>query len=415
MSDYLTRAQILLNQSRSDQAEVELRKRLAEQPDDPVAHAFLAISLNAQGKTKEALQEAHQAVGFGPHLSFVYYVLAEVLHESDRYAEAKAAIEEAIRLDPEDADYYGRLSSIQLDLNKWNEAVSAAEEGLAIDPENVTCTNCRAIALIKLGRKTEAGEAVEAALAHDPENPITHANLGWTLLHQNKPNTAMESFREALRLDPTLEWARKGILHAMKARNPIYRLFLNYLLWMSRLSKGARWGMVIGVYFLFRILSGMNRAIPALKPILTPILILYLLFVLLTWTAQPLFNLLLRFNRFGRLALSREEIMASNWVAFFVFLALLFALAGVILDYSVLIPGAIGAFLMIVPVSGIFYAYSKKARFFLILYSLGLGLVGTAALVTGALSLAASPMLLSLFIIGFIAYFWIANIIYSIE
>ncbi|MBN2090627.1 tetratricopeptide repeat protein, partial [candidate division KSB1 bacterium] len=404
MSDYLTRAQILLNQSRDDQAEAELRKRLAEQPEDPIAHALLALSLRGQGKMNEALREARQAVGFAPHLSFVHYVLAEVLHQNEQYEDAKFAVEEAIRLDPEEADYYGRLSSIFLDLNKWKEAVEAAEQGLAMEPENVTCTNCRAIALIKLGRKIEAGESIETALSHDPENPITHANLGWTLLHQNKPAAAMESFREALRLDPMLEWARRGILHAMKARNPIYRLFLNYLLWMSRLSKGARWGLVIGVYILFRILSGVNRTIPALTPILTPLLILYLLFVLLTWTAQPLFNLLLRFNRFGRLVLSREEKMASNWVAFCVAIALLLAFAGVIWGPGILILGAIGAFLMIIPISGIFYAHSKKSRFFLILYALGMGLAGTGSLVLGLLGVGPYSALASLFLIGFVAY-----------
>ena len=34
----------------------------------------------------------------------------------------------------------------------------------------------------------------------------------------------------------------------------------------------------------------------------------------MTWISSPLFNLLLRLNRFGRLALSREQRVESSWI-----------------------------------------------------------------------------------------------------
>jgi hypothetical protein len=37
----------------------------------------------------------------------------------------------------------------------------------------------------------------------------------------------------------------------------------------------------------------------------------------MTWIASPLFNLLLRFNKFGRMALSREQRIESNWIGAF--------------------------------------------------------------------------------------------------
>src|SRR5678809_1581853 len=57
------------------------------------------------------------------------------------------------------------------------------------------------------------------------------------------------------------------------------------------------------------------NANPALAPIALPIRIIYLTLVLLTWTADPLFNLLLRLNKFGRLALTDEQRRASSWFA----------------------------------------------------------------------------------------------------
>ena len=41
---------------------------------------------------------------------------------------------------------------------------------------------------------------------------------------------------------------------------------------------------------------------------------LIIAFVMLTWIASPLFNFLLRFNRFGRLALSDDQRVASSWI-----------------------------------------------------------------------------------------------------
>jgi len=41
--------------------------------------------------------------------------------------------------------------------------------------------------------------------------------------------------------------------------------------------------------------------------------VLFYLFIYLSWTAGPMFNLLLRLDRFGRLVLSHDERVTSNW------------------------------------------------------------------------------------------------------
>ncbi|MDB5311521.1 MAG: tetratricopeptide repeat protein [Gemmataceae bacterium] len=46
---------------------------------------------------------------------------------------------------------------------------------------------------------------------------------GWALLHARQPAEALTHFREALRLDPTNEWARDGLIEALKARYWVYR------------------------------------------------------------------------------------------------------------------------------------------------------------------------------------------------
>jgi tetratricopeptide (TPR) repeat protein len=314
MSQAFDRGVILFQQGRHDLASQEFRRGLSEDPDYPLGHAFLALCLAECKQKDEALREADEAVRLAPSLALSHYARSRVLLELDRLREASLAIKEAISLDPDDADYRGLLASIEMARHRWAEALEVAESGLAIDPENTACVNLRAMALTQLGRKAEAAATLGSALADDPENAVTHANQGWAYLHQSDPKRAIEHFREALRLDPELEWARVGMIEALKAKHLIYRVMLRFFLWMGRQSTWAQWGFILGFIFGQRILNSIANDRPELAVLIVPILILSFIFLLLTWISVPLFNFLLQLNRFGRLALSREQKIEANLI-----------------------------------------------------------------------------------------------------
>jgi hypothetical protein len=90
---------------------------------------------------------------------------------------------------------------------------------------------------------------------------------------------------------------------------------LAWFLWMSRLTPGTRWGVVIGAYVGQRIVQGVARTSPELAPYLWPLLYAYFAFVVLTWLAPSFFNLLLRLDRFGWYALSTDQIRGANLLA----------------------------------------------------------------------------------------------------
>jgi tetratricopeptide (TPR) repeat protein len=188
------------------------------------------------------------------------------------------------------------------------------------------------MALVKLGRKEEAGHTIDVALTRDPDNAVTHANMGWALLESGDPEKALHHFQEALRIDPTSEWARSGIVEAMKARHIIYRWMLGYFLWMMRFSPKVQMALLFGIVIGNSVLANLAEKIPLLRPLKVPIIVCYLLFVLMTWIAQPLFNLILRLNRFGRLALSREQIVESNWLGGYLICSFVLLILGVVLS-----------------------------------------------------------------------------------
>lgn len=312
MAGHFERALVLAEQNRPEEAVAELRLHLADDPDNFLAHCQLALCLIDLKRYDEATESAQLAVHLAPDRGLPHYALATVLLKRQHLPESLRAIQQAIELDPHDPDYFATLGSIHFTESRWAEALSAAENGLAIDAEHVGCSNLRAMALVKLGRREQAGATIGAALARNPENALTHANQGWTLLEARQPVKAMEHFREALRLDPEMEWARLGIVEAMKARNFIYRWMLTWFFWMAKMPPRTQWMVLIGGYFGYRAVISIADKNSGLAPYLEPVLIAYIAFALMTWIADPLFNLVLRTSRFGRLALSREQIIASN-------------------------------------------------------------------------------------------------------
>jgi len=377
MTPQFQRALLLFQQGRHALAEPELRQVLASDPSDAHAHAMLALCLCHLEKFDDATQEAQQAIHLAPDFSFAHYALAWVLDERRRYGEALGTVKEAIRLEPEDADYRALEAQIHFHLGQWTPALAAAQAGLQFDPDHIACTNLRALALVKLGRKAEAGATLDTALARDPDNTTSHANRGWSYLEQGDPRKALEHFQESLRLDPDNEWARGGLVEALKARYFLYSWMLKWFLWMSKLSRQAQWGVVIGGYFGSRMLSGLARSHPALGPWLLPVQILYLVFVLLTWTASPLFNLLLRLNRYGRFALTDEQRTASNWFGACLLLALIALVTGLVrgLDLTFLLAALIFG-LLLIPVSAVFRCARGWPRTVMALLTLGLAAVG---------------------------------------
>ena len=359
---HFQRGSLLYHQGRYDEAAGELRQQLGQDAQDPLAHGLLALCLAEQEKFDEATHHAQQAIVVAPDQAFGHYALAQVMLHRNRLAEAQQAILEAIRCDPYEADYFAVLSSLHLQASRWKEALAAADQGLAIEPEHALSTNLRAQALVKLGDRRAASATMDQALARRPDDPYTHANQGWTLLHQGDPHKAIEHFREALRLAPDFEWAREGIVEALKARNFIYRGMLAYFLWVARLQPGVRWALVIGALFANRVIGGLARENPGLAPILYPLLFAYFGFVLMTWLAYPLFNLLLRLHPLGRHALSQDQRRGANVLAAS-FFATLAALAVAVVTGNDLVYFATVMFVLLsLPASAIYLCNSGWPR-----------------------------------------------------
>ena len=369
----------LLERRRFGEAQYQLRRVLDTDPDDAATRALLALCLVELEHLEEAAVHARRAVAVDPELSYARWALGQVLAARGRFREALPEAEAALRLEPDEPDYLALLARIQGGLGRWPRALEAADRGLAVDPDHPACVNLRALALQQTGRGSEADQAFVDAGALDPDNAFARAGRGWAALQRGTaPNDALPHFYHALQLDPTSEWARTGLLAALKARNPVYRLMLRYFLWMESLSPRTRLLVIFAGIFLFGRLRRLAEARPELAPLIYPLLGLYVLFVLLSWTADPLFDFLLRFDASGRALVTEERRGASTWVVATLAVALGAMLVGWIGGSPDALVLALVAAVMVIPIAATFQCAPGWPRTTMAAFTTAIALAGAA-------------------------------------
>lgn len=407
----LYRAQSLMELQRYDQALEMLQGVLAMNPEHGQALLMLLVCRTQLGHHQQAIELAQDLLGRFPEEPLLYQLLAANYAEEQRFDEAKRVAEQGLTIAPGDVDLLASLGQIALIKKDWPQALYYAEEALELAPEHLTALNIRLTALNKLGRKEEIRASLEDTLAADPNNPYTHNNIGWTQLEAGNHEQAKHHFAEALRLQPSLEQARIGLLESLKAKNFLYRGFLSWMFFMSKQKEQAQWFIIIGAYLGYQLLGRMT----AQYPFLLPVVYLLLLLFYLTWIIHPLSNVLIKLDRVARHALTEVESRAATIVGLGVLMG--FSLLGVylVIGNHLLLLSALFVLSIIIPMS-MYYDFIGTNRESIAWWSmLGLGALGATSLGLVALDSATSlaiwqgDVLWTGYFLGFLAYQFAAN------
>ncbi len=327
MDPIFERVIFFLDRGRYEEAEEELQRLLAANPNNGLAMGLMAQVMVQNGKKKEALGMAQRGVKANPTEPMAFYALAMAQFYNKKLEEAWASTDQGLSIDPMWDRFFMIRAQVAFQKEDWELALKQVEEGLSRNPEHTQLINFCAQALLKLNRKEEASATMDFALHREPENSYSHSNKGWVSMEQGEMDEAIDSFTEALRLDPNNGGAREGLREAIKAKNPLYRAILSYFLWMGKLQARAKWLFLIGIYVLYQLLIGIASKNPELAPYLTPLIVTYILFAFSSWLAQPISNLFLRLHPQGKHALTDEERLASTLVGGATGSSLIFILA----------------------------------------------------------------------------------------
>lgn len=402
MEAVMRRVELLLDQRRFAEARGMIMQGLADDPDQPYFNAFLAYCLRMEDRDNEALEPARRAASRAPEWPFVHYVLA-LVHEG--LGQPKLALEciaQAIQLDPVDPSHHGLQAAILFQTRQWHEAIASCLRGLAIDPRHAQCRGILTAAKNQLGQHEDVEHLVNESLRLDPENAFAFANKGWSCLRQGDPKEAIRHFKEALRLEPELEWARHGALESLKARNIAYRGLLAFFFKMGTLPQSAQAGIMIGLFVVYRLVRAVGQNNPSLQPYVTPLVIAYLLFCYATWVGTSLANCALLFHPFGRLAMTRQEKQNALALGGVLFGGIACIAAGIVQDRFEIL-GLGGLLVMItLPLVGTQNAGTARGR------TIGIAMTG-AILAFGLLGLFVAPHLTIVALILWAAYVWVVG------
>lgn len=406
-TDLTARARLLMQQRRYADAEKELSNLLAQNPNDAQILGLAAEVNLQQDKLINAQSIIGAAIAIEPDNALLFYIKSRIEIHLDNYQAAEKSIRQSIELEPLDADYFACLANIKIARKDFEEALQYANKALELDAENLLALNTRSTALNKLNRAEESFQTIEGALREDPNNAYTHANYGWALLEKGNHKKALEHFKESLKNDPSFEYAQSGMREAIKATNIVYRLFLRYSFWIGNLKGRSQWAAIVGIMIGFRILRTLAAQDTVLRPVLIPITIVVGLLLFSTWILEPLSNLILRFNRYGNLLLSKDE----KWNASLVGASLLLGLIGIAIYMFTWQQtfAALGVFgiAMSLPLGRMFGDRVNQKKYF---YSaIVLGGLGLAAVFSCMMSGELFNGFAIFFLLGFVAFQWLAN------
>ncbi|GGI57168.1 tetratricopeptide repeat protein [Winogradskyella haliclonae] len=380
---------------------------LTQNIDNFEAKLFLAYSYFNTDDISNAKNLSIELRKIAPNYAPTYHILSQIaLHQEDN-KNAKANIEQAISLDPFNADFFGSKSYILINQKEFSEALFYANKGLEIDAKNRVCLNARATCLTKLNLKEEAQETIENLLNDDPENSFSHANVGWSHLENNNLKSALHHFKASLKIDPNDEYARDGMLTAVKAKNVIYNWYLRYAFWMQKKSGKSQIFSLIAIYLVYRF-SVKLLAFSGLSFLALPLIILYLLFALGTWIMEPISNMILLFDKYGKYLLDKDSRQSGQTMLALFSISIVSYLANLLLNLDILFLLSLSSLAATLPLSKAPLNYKKDSKIFDYIY----GSIILLAPIIGYIIGYDLETLLTTLIILFVAYTWLASLIF---
>ncbi len=219
-SDYktfLSLGNILKKLEKLEEAEEYIRKAIAMNPHDAIAHNNLGVLLKDLNKLEEAKLITQKAISLDPENAMFYNNLGAILKDIGNLKDAEKNTRKALLLKSDFAEAYLNLGNILNDIGNSKNAEVYIRKSILLKPQNPIAYNNLASILNDLGCLEEAENCIRKSIEIDPNLAIAYQNQSLILYKKNKFISSMESIKKAAKIDPKSKDIQL-LFHILKAR-----------------------------------------------------------------------------------------------------------------------------------------------------------------------------------------------------
>jgi len=192
---------------RWQEAETELARVLAANPDEPDGLQLLGLVRENQGRLDDAELLFRQSLSRRPKQPQVQVQLGRVLAQAGKHQAAIDLLRAATQAQPDLLDAFVVLAQVQFTVGDLFAAETNYRSALRLAPGSQTALLGLGVLLNQTRRPAEAETLLLAAASNTAKSPSWQAkvarSLGLSLDLQGKTEEALDAWRRAVALDPT--------------------------------------------------------------------------------------------------------------------------------------------------------------------------------------------------------------------
>ncbi|HJU09475.1 MAG TPA: tetratricopeptide repeat protein [Candidatus Binataceae bacterium] len=193
---------VFLLQKQPDKAIAVANEAIASQPDNGAFHGLLGTVLLGQKNYAAAQAELKKAVDLNKHDTDAYVKLAQAQYRADAIDAAMTTSTDGIRDNPNEYRFYLLMGSVYEKRNDLNNAKVVYQKALDLKPDDAPASNNLAYILLETNSNPDlALQLAQTARREDPEQPTFADTLGWALYQKGVYDSAINMFKEAIRLN----------------------------------------------------------------------------------------------------------------------------------------------------------------------------------------------------------------------
>jgi len=194
-----------------DQSQALLEQAIQKQPDNVMAHKFLAAVFHKKGKDQEAIAHLQTALKSPLHQNDTRCTLAEIYVDRKQYPEAQQQLQIVRKEEPSNIRARKLSAVILFETKKYDDALIAFDAILKIDPEDGDSLSYRGRILSNLQRDSDALKTYEKLMTVRALREEEAIQVAAIYLTAKNAVAAEKYFRFAIEANPKSTNAWKGL------------------------------------------------------------------------------------------------------------------------------------------------------------------------------------------------------------